>query len=429
LLINLTKHWFVLVFNHNDWPRSRVGTFFWTIPTKNVKNLNKHAVVDLIRFTAGGISRIEISRQMNLTRAAITTIVSDLQSAGLVREVESHYPSGRRPIVLEINPDRGYVVGVDLGATHVTILVTDFLARVVRELDAPLDIHDGPQVCLPQVETLVHQALAEVGLSIKDVSAIGAGVPGPVVAGMGVSGPPIMPGWDGYRIREDLEKRFGVPVSLSNDAELGAVGEWAYGAGRGERHLAYIKVGTGIGAGLLLEGQVYGGATGSAGEIGHITIEQNGPICTCGNHGCLEALAGGRAISNRAIQEVQNGRRTLLAEISPVSRITSRDVIAAARRGDLVSQQIVSEAGVYLGTALASLVNLFNPSMVVVGGGVAQIGDLLLEPIRATIRQRSLLPASRSVRITTALLGRRSSAMGAVVQALTIVLHQLADHD
>ncbi len=405
-----------------------MSTFFWTIPTQNVKNLNKHAVVDLIRFTAGGISRIELSRQMNLTRAAITAIVSDLQNAGLVREIESHYPSGRRPIVLEINPERGHVVGIDMGATHVTILVTDFSARVVREIDEPLDINEGPTVCLPRVETLVHKILEDAGLGIKDISAIGAGVPGPVVAGVGVMGPPIMPGWDGYPIRDDLEKRYGVPVSLSNDAELGAIGEWAYGAGRGERDLAYIKVGTGIGAGLLLDGQIYRGANGSSGEIGHITIEENGPVCTCGNRGCLEALAGGRAIANRAIQEVNSGRRTLLTEISPVSQIRSRDVIAAARRGDLVSQQIVSEAGVHLGTALASLVNLFNPSMVVVGGGVAQIGDLLLEPIRETVHQRSLLPASRSVRITSALLGRRSSAMGAVVQALSIVLHRLSDH-
>lgn len=406
-----------------------MSTFFWTLPTQNVKNINKHAVVDLIRFTSGGISRIELSRQMNLTRAAITTIVSDLQSAGLVREVESHYPSGRRPIVLEINPDRGYVVGIDMGATHVTILVTDYSARVVRELTESLDINDGPEVCLPRVEELVHRILAEAGLTLADISAIGAGVPGPVVAGIGVSGPPIMPGWDGYPIRDDLARRFGLPVSLRNDAELGAIGEWAYGAGRGERHLAYIKVGTGIGAGLLLDGQIYGGANGSAGEIGHVTIDESGPICTCGNRGCLEALAGGRAIARRAIQEVKSGRRTMLSEISPVSNIRSRDVIAAARRGDLASQQIVSEAGVHLGTALASLVNLFNPSMVVVGGSVAQIGDLLLEPIRETVHQRSLLPASRSVRITSALLGRRSSAMGAVVQALSIVLHRLADHD
>ena len=406
-----------------------MSTFFWTLPTQNVKNINKHAVVDLIRFTSGGISRIELSRQMNLTRAAITTIVADLQSEGLVREVESHYPSGRRPIVLEINPERGYVVGIDMGATHVTILLTDYSARVVRELDESLDINAGPAVCLPRVEELVHRILAEAGLTLKDVSAIGAGVPGPVVAGVGVSGPPIMPGWDGYPIRDDLAKRFGLPVSLRNDAELGAIGEWAYGAGRGERHLAYIKVGTGIGAGLLLDGQIYGGANGSAGEIGHVTIDESGPICTCGNRGCLEALAGGRAIARRAIQEVNSGRRTMLAQITPVSNIHSRDVIAAARRGDLVSQQIVSEAGVHLGTALASLVNLFNPSMVVVGGGVAQIGDLLLEPIRETVHQRSLLPASRSVRITSALLGRRSSAMGAVVQALSIVLHRLADHD
>jgi predicted NBD/HSP70 family sugar kinase len=183
----------------------------------------------------------------------------------------------------------------------------------------------------------------------------------------------------------------------------------------------------GIGAGLLLEGQIYRGTTGSAGEIGHITIDEKGPVCSCGNRGCLEAMAGGRAIAERAREAIKNGQRTVLEAIRPASSITAADVVAAARRGDLVSQQIFSEAGTHLGTAIASLVNLFNPSMVVVGGGVAQIGDLLLEPIRLTVQQRSLPVASRAARITSALLGRRSSGMGAVVQASSLVLHQLAE--
>lgn len=405
-----------------------MSTFFWTIPTQNIKNLNKHAIVDLIRFTSGGISRVELARQMNLTRAAVTAIVNDLLDNGVVREVEDHYPSGRRPIVLEINPDRGFVLGIDMGATHVTILLADHSARLIGEIESPLEISAGPRVCLKTVVDLAQALLEQHNVPLAKIHAVGVGVPGPVVAGAGiVSFPPIMPGWNGFPISDTLVNEFNCPVILSNDAELGAVGEWAYGAARGVHNLLYLKVGTGIGAGILLDGQIYRGISGSAGEIGHITINENGPLCTCGNYGCLEAMAGGKAIAAKAVELVQKGLRTQLASIQPVGKIRSQDVINAARGGDLLSQQIIMEVGVHLGTALASAVNLFNPAMIVVGGGVAQIGDLLLEPVRRTVYQRGLRTASQAVRITTALLERRSSGMGAVVQALSIVLHQLSE--
>ena len=406
-----------------------MSTFFWSIPKQNVKNLNKHAVIDLIRFTPNGISRVELARQLNLTRAAITSIINELQKIGMVNEVESNYPTGRRPIVLEINPDRGFVVGIDLGATHVTLLLANFAAHVVKELERPIDIDEGPQVVLDKVDKYIHDLLKDTGLALEDLKAICLGVPGPVVLKEGmVSEPPIMPGWDKFPIEAYVKALWKIPVIVGNDAELGAIGEWAYGAGRGEKNLAYIKVGKGIGAGLLLDGQIYHGATGSAGEIGHITIEENGPLCSCGNRGCLEAMAGGNAVANRAIEMVHKGQRTELSAIVPPESIQSRDVISAACSGDLISQQILTEAGAHLGTAIAGLVNLFNPSMVIIGGGVSQIGDLLLEPIRRTVQKRSLKMASRRLRIATALLGRRSSGMGAVVQALSLVLHHEAEN-
>jgi glucokinase-like ROK family protein len=253
-------------------------------------------------------------------------------------------------------------------------------------------------------------------------------VPGPIAAEAGmVSGRPIMPGWDGFPIREHLSALWKRPVSLNNDAELGAVGEWAYGSGRGERHLVYIKVGTGIGSGLILDGKIYSGATGCAGEIGHIAISEGGPLCACGNHGCLEAHAGGRAISQKAHDAVKAGKRTVLAGIIPPEHITARDVAHAARLGDLVSQQIISEAGRYIGIALVDLVNLINPSLIVMGGGVAQTGDLLLDPIRNIVSQRSLKLSARSLRISSAMLGNRSSGIGAVVQATNLALQNALD--
>ncbi|NMC85280.1 MAG: ROK family protein [Anaerolineaceae bacterium] len=402
-----------------------MSTFFWSVPKENVKNLNKHAIIDLIRFTPNGISRVELARELNLTRAAITSIINDLQAMGIVDEVEGQIRSGRKPIVLEINPHRGYVVGMDMGATHVTMLLANYAAHVVKDVEWTIDIDDGPQKIISQIDEHLHQMLMEMNLRMEEIKAICLGVPGPVVLRGGmVSEPPIMPGWDKFPIESYIQSLWDVPVTLGNDAELGAIGEWAYGAGRGEENLAYVKVGRGIGAGMLLDGQIYHGADGSAGEIGHITIDENGPLCSCGNRGCLEAMAGGNAVAKRAVELVKKGQRTELSTIRPVDSIQSKDVIAAACNGDLVAQQILSETGAHLGTAIAGLVNLFNPSMIIIGGGVSQIGDLLLEPIRQTVQKRSLRMASKRLRISTALLGRRSSAMGAVVQALSLILHQ-----
>ena len=396
---------------------------------QNVKNLNKHAVLDLIRFTPGGISRVELAKEIGLTRAAVTSIVNDLMESNIIREAERRTStSGRPPIILEINPDAGYVAGVDMGATHLEIMIANFGAQVVVEAETPFDISASPAICLDQANALLEELLSQANLSLPSLSAIGIGVPGPIAteAGM-VIAPPIMPGWDSFPIRDSLEQRWACPVTLNNDAELGALGEWAYGAARNENNVAYIKVGTGVGAGLLINGHIYSGASGAAGEIGHITIDENGPLCKCGNYGCLEASASGIAIAISAQQAVKKGKRTELANIKPIEKITAEDVANAARRGDLIAQQIITNAGSHIGIAIASLINLLNPDMVVIGGGVAQIGDLLIEPMRDVVKARSLRATSQIVKINTALLERRSISMGAVVQALTTVLYQIAD--
>lgn len=400
----------------------------WQAPKTNVKNLNKHAALDLIRFATGGISRIELSRQIGLTRAALTAIVNDLIQAGLVRESAGQHIGGRNPINLEINPEVGRVLGIDIGSTHITIVLANYQAQVLAETNAPMDVMLGPDFCMNRLIKLIEDWLPTTKTTLSEITAAAVGVPGPVVSDTGIVGaPPIMPGWDKFPIRDWLEERLGCPVSLGNDAEFGALGEWAFGAGRGEKNLAYIKVGTGIGAGFLLDGQIYRGTTGSAGEIGHITLEENGPLCSCGNRGCLEAMAGGRSLAQRAREGVLKGRRTMLSEILPTDSLTAQDVINAARRGDLFSQQLITESGYHLGTAIAGLVNLINPEIIVIGGGVAQLGDLLLDPIRKTVKERSLLVSWQAVRISAAVLGRRSSALGAVAQALSMSLHRIAE--
>jgi glucokinase-like ROK family protein len=402
--------------------------FYWISQNQNIKNFNKHSAVDLIRFATTGISRTDLAEEMGLTRAAVSLIVNDLIENDVILEAESRaIPNGRPPVVLEINPKRGLVAAVDMGATHVNIALADFSAKIVEEISLPFDIKQGPQKCLAEVKRVLQELLDRYGISISEIMAVGVGVPGPVIkdAGM-VMSPPIMPGWDRYPIRKTLEKEWGCPVSLNNDAELGALGEWAYGAGRGEKNLAFIKVGSGIGAGLIINQQIYGGTTGSAGEIGHITIDENGPLCTCGNHGCMEAFAGGNAIALQAKKLVESGKRTLLSNISKES-ITAQEVAESARRGDLPSQEIIMRAGTFIGIAIAGLVNLFNPSAVIIGGGVAQAGDLLTTSIRQAVRERSLHASEQSVHITTAMLGQRSSLIGATVQAINIAIHEATE--
>lgn len=375
------------------------------------------------------MSRTDLADRMGLTRAAVSLIVNDLIENGVIFEAESRsVPSGRPPIVLEINPERDLVGAIDMGATHMSIALADFTARIHQETNFPIDIKDGPEVCLAKADQNLRQLLEEQMLPISHLSAIGIGVPGPVIteAGM-VIAPPIMPGWDRYPIRTRLEKMWEHPVTLNNDAELGALGEWAYGAGRGEKNIAYIKVGSGIGAGLILNQQIYGGTMGAAGEIGHLTIDENGPLCDCGNHGCLEAYAGGHAIAKQGQSLARSGKRTLLADI-PVEKITAYEVAEAAKQGDLYAQEILRKAGTHVGIAIAGLINLFNPSVVIIGGGVAQVGDIITAPIRQAVRERAMHASEQSVRITTGMLGRRSVLIGATVQAVNVAIHAAADN-
>ena len=402
-----------------------MSAFYWLPTNHNVRNFNKHAVLDLIRFAGRGLSRTDLAEEMGLTKAALTVIVNDLIASGIIIETESRTTSsGRPPVVLEINPNHGLVAAIDMGAMHLSVALGDFSARILEEIEFPFRIAGGPEKCLKEADRILHELLSMRGLTPSDLSGIGVGVPGPVITELGtVMAPPIMPGWDRYPIRATFEEQWETAATLNNDAELGALGEWAFGAGRGERNLAFIKVGSGIGAGLIVNRQIYSGTTGSAGEIGHLTVDENGPLCACGNHGCLEAFAGGHAIASQARKLVASGKRTLLSE-KDIDTLTAQDVAEAARRGDLPAQEILKRSGTYIGTAIAGLINLINPSTVIIGGGVAQVGDLLTAPIRQAVRERSLRASEHGVKITTAMLGRRSSLIGALVQAINIAIHE-----
>jgi len=390
---------------------------------------SRETILDIVRLTPGGASRSQLAHDLGVSRAAITGLVNDLLERQVLREIGSRSSNGgRRSVMLDLNPQAGRLIGIDIGATHLTLVVTDLAAHVLGEVESPWPIERGPEACLQQVDRLVRDLQRRTGGRQEPaLRVLAAGVPGPVSEGQGlVTAPPIMPGWDGFPIRERMQALWGKPVKLLNDADLGALGEWAFGAARGMQDMVYIKVGTGIGAGFLLGGQVYIGASGAAGEIGHITLDPEGPVCTCGNRGCLEAMAGGAALARRAVQAIRTGTASVLAQHTPLESLTARDIAEAAHRGDHMSQQLLADAGRLIGISAATLVNLVNPQMVVVGGGVAMVGDLLLNPIRDAVRRRSLRASAEVVQVQAALLGRRSTAMGAVALAQQHAVRMLA---
>jgi glucokinase-like ROK family protein len=384
-----------------------------------VRELNKVLVLNLIRQERT-ISRTDIARRIHLSRSTVSAIVNDLLAEEwLVESGTGKSRGGRRPILLSFNYQAGYILGIDAGATHLLAAVTDLDAKVVAEIERPFDVSAGPEAGLETIVDIVGEILTETGLGLSQLIGIGVGLPGPLDYAHGtVVAPPIMPGWHNFPVRDRLEGAFGVPVYVDNDANLGALGEYSYGAGKGVDNLAFVKVATGIGCGIIVSGQIYHGQTGAAGEIGHVTMAEDGPPCTCGSYGCLEAMAGGPAIAQRAAQAIQVGQSTMLRSMISNGNLTAKLVEQAARQGDPLAVQLYADAGRLIGLAVANVINLLNPGRVIIGGGVSEAGELILASLRDTARQHSMRAAVGATDIVQAILGHRSSALGAVALVL-----------
>lgn len=379
--------------------------------------LNRAIVLNIIR-QEGSISRAEIAHRTKLSRSAVSNIINSLLRDGLVQHSEKGESNGgRRPIMLNFNYSAGYILGIDVGANHLLGVITDLEGNTLAENYSSFDISVGPEKGLAQIISHIQEVLTVHNVPRNRLLGIGVGVPGPLDYTTGaVIAPPIMPGWDRFPLRQLLTQEFGLPVLVENDANLGAVAEKWRGAGLGYQHLAYVKMGTGIGCGLILDGKIYRGQRGSAGEIGHITITRDGPPCKCGSYGCLESMAAVPAISNRARLAIEAGRKTTLSIHSAPP--TPQEIADAAWQGDKLALELIEDAGRYIGTALATLINLFNPGIIVLGGGVTAIGEPLLNPIRETARNRSLLVSYEETEIVIGKLGREAVALGAVMLVL-----------
>ena len=379
------------------------------------------SVLDLVRCGRAR-SRPDLVRLSGLGRGAVTQRVAQLLDSGLLVERElGRSTGGRPPRELALRAEAGLVLVAPLGATHVAAGVTDLAGRLLDFVAGPGSIADGPERILRRVEELFDELLTRAGPSRAPVYGIGVGLPGPVEFATGTPvSPPIMPGWDGYPVRARLAERFDVPVWVDNDVNLMALGELRVGAARNEQDVIYVKIGTGIGAGLISDGRLHRGADGAAGDIGHATVAAaTDVVCRCGNTGCLEALAGGAALSRDGTAAAREGRSPYLGLIlEDGGTITAQDIGRAAQHGDAVAVELLTRSGQMVGETLATLVNFFNPSLVLLGGGVALAGDVILATVREAVYRRSLRLATRELRIARSTLAPDPALPGAAHMVL-----------
>jgi len=378
------------------------------------------AVLEAIRL-GHGRSRAEVAHHTGLSRGLVAQRLAELIEAGLIEDAELSESTGGRPARrLHLRGEAGTILVADIGATSIDVALTDLEGRILTTSQEAADVGDGPDVILGRVEQLFETLLGESSEQWGGGApwAIGIGVPGPVefATGRPVS-PPIMPGWNGYPVRERFVERYGVPVWVDNDVNIMALGEWRAGAARFHANMVFVKIGSGIGAGVIADGYLHRGARGSAGDVGHIQVtDDRSVVCRCGNIGCLEALAGGHALAQDAVAAAADGRSDYLAGVLAADgEVTARDLADGASRGDVVCQELVTRSGHLVGAMLASVVNFFNPSLIVIGGGVANAGDRLLAAVREAVYRRSLPLATRDLLILPSALGARTGSIGAAV--------------
>lgn len=359
-------------------------------------------------------SRTEIAAATGMGRAVVAQRVLELTAAGLVEEEGIGMSTGGRPPRrVRFRGEVGSVLVADLGATSVDVAIATLDGTVLARRSEPADVAAGPQVVLDRIVALFSDLLAAVH-DAPPAWGAALGLPGPVEFSRGrPTSPPIMPGWDDFPVRDRLAETLRMPVWIDNDVNIMALGEWRFGRARGHDNVVFMKIGTGIGAGLISDGSLHRGHTGSAGDAGHIQVTDEPVACRCGNTGCLEAVAGGYAIWRDGDALASTGESLALAEVRTVRDLTVRDVVAAATRGDAGALAILDRSAYFVGTTIAAIVNLFNPSMVVLGGGVTGAGDRYLAAIRQAVYRRALPLATRRLEVVPSSLGPMAGVLGA----------------
>jgi glucokinase len=311
-------------------------------------------------------------------------------------------------------------LGIDLGGTKILTAVTDSQGKVLSRDHSITPATKGHEAVIQSILDSAHAALEQAGVTISEISVVGIGAPG-------ISNPeagilftsPNLPGWRNVLLRDIIQNKLGKKAFLINDANAAALGEFYFGAAKGARNFIYITLSTGIGGGIVIDGKIYTGAIGTAGEVGHMTIDDDGPICNCGNKGCWETLASGTALAREAKHRIKEGVRTSILKYADgdIEKVTAQVIHSAAQQGDSLAKELIARTGYYVGVGLANLINIFNPELIVIGGGLSNIGDMLFRPAFKTAEERAYKEAFQAVRFTPAELGRNSGVVGAAAFA------------
>ncbi|MGF6528155.1 glucokinase-like ROK family protein [Variovorax sp. PvP013] len=371
-------------------------------------------------FWSSGGSRHGMAERLAFSKSKANALIAGLVDQGVLAEAGLRPSSGgRRAENLRLSDSLGVLLGIDIGATRLDIALLGPDLRPLAQHVEAADVRQGPGVVLARVRVLLRDMLASAGIDARRVIGIGIGVPGPVDFQSGqLVNPPLMPAWDGFSIRDLLREDYAAPVFVDNDVNLMALGE-LWRLKRSLSNFLVVKVGTGIGCGIVCHGEVYRGAAGSAGDVGHICVDLDGPRCHCGNVGCVEAMAAGPAITRMATRAAADGESEALAEcLRRTGRIEAADVGHAGRAGDVAANGIIQKAAGLLGQMLASVVNFFNPSHIFIGGGITQVGPLFLAAVRQSVYQRSLALSTRHLEIQYTPLGAQAGVIGAGVLAM-----------
>jgi predicted NBD/HSP70 family sugar kinase len=383
-----------------------------------LRRLNRLRVIHALR-DQGLISRAEISRRTGLSRSTVSSLVADLQADGLV--VERPEPGlargaqgGRPPILLSFEPSAGAAIGIDFDHHDLRVAVADLSSRIIAERSRPIDTDHDAEEGLEAATELVAEVLAEAGIDRRRVIGAGMCLPGPIDSETGIVGSSaILPGWVGVAAGEEMQRRLDMPILVDNDANLSALAEAAFGAARDAGDLIYLMISSGIGAGLVLDGRLYRGSLGLAGELGHVFVDPDGAVCRCGNRGCLETVAGTDALTD-------------LLRRSHGEGITTQTMLQLAREGDLGCRRVIADAGRAIGQVTATLVNVLNPELIVIGGELAAAGDLLLDGVRESLARGALPTASEHAGVVASVLGNRAEVLGAIALVLSEAERELS---
>ncbi|MFC2025046.1 ROK family protein [Chloroflexota bacterium] len=320
----------------------------------------------------------------------------------------------------EIQKSELPVLAIDLGGTKIITAIISRKSEIIAREYRPTLADEGPQSVINRIFSAIDHLLGLRNMSLSQLNSISIAAAGAIDMEMGiVTLSPCLAGWHDIPLRSIVEEKYKANIFLLNDAIAAALGEHRFGAGKGANNLVLLTLGTGIGGGIIINGKIYFGSSGGAGEIGHMTIDVNGPKCNCGNIGCLEMLVSGTAITKEAIRRLSQGEKSSLTETveGRIENITAKNISLAAQNGDPIALEVIDKAASYLGAGIVNLVNIFNPDIIIIGGGMAKMGDLLLEPVRQVLKERAFQLSSQAVRIVPAQLGNDAGVYGAAIFA------------